>query len=157
MFRKKPARMVVATLLSAGALVAATPALAQAADVGTACNGSPDMGSGTVNTYELSITVDGVTYGWYRVGKKDEDGGSTIKIAVKDTRADGLAPYVRAFETTSGGTTYTQSDRFINRLGSANGWVCATYFTYRVVKLRISGSVADAPSIPEPNLVSIYY
>jgi hypothetical protein len=159
----KYTRFIAAAALAAGSAVALTPSSAMAADKGTNCTGDVSMGHSTTRiTNDISIKVNGITYGNSKVGLynyvKDGRPYHLVAFAVADTRSDGKAPYIRAYETTVGGSTSGGDFRVISRRGAAGGWVCYNYLAeYRVTKISLKGSVADTPSVPEPTIVTINY
>lgn len=156
-------RAAAGAVVVAGAAVLATPSAALAADVGTNCDGDVSMGfSATKITSGIAIKVDGITYGQAKVGLYNYAKSGTpyhqVAFAVADTRSDGKAPYIRAWETVAGGTTTGGGDRVISHRGNGGGWVCFNYLgLYKVTKIALKGSIADAPSVPEPTLVTINY
>jgi hypothetical protein len=152
---------LVAALVAGGAVVL-TPTTATAADVGYDCNGDVStLGPGTRVSNDIAIKVNGVTYGRLNVGVLNYTGDGRehyVKYAVKDTRSDGLAPYVKASRGTTAGEQLGGSERVINRRGAASGWRChIPHGNGHVIRISVRGSVADAPSIPEPIVVTLYY
>ena len=88
--RVKSARIAIAAGLAAVAAVSLTPAIANAADVGSNCDGSVSDGSGTKIWNNFEIRVQGVTYGYFNVGYRDHGDYYSMMFAVKDGRADGF-------------------------------------------------------------------
>jgi hypothetical protein len=157
--RAKTVRMAVAVALVAGGAVVVAPTMASASDVGSACSG---IVFGDKVTNNLAIKVNGIIYGYANVAASyvTSTGDITIKVAVDDTRSDGLAPYVRPQTITAGGDILFQNTRVINKRTAASGWVCTTLTARGLaapVRMNLYGSVADAPSIPEPVVADISY
>jgi hypothetical protein len=155
----KAVRVVAAATLIAGGVIAATPTMASAVDRGSACSGDVALHK---NTYDIAIKVNGITYGHVNVAARYIESIDEMRfdVAVKDSRSDGLAPYVRPAVTTSSGSVLFKSTRVINRRGAASGWVCYSLYAAghgEPRKLNLYGSVADAPSIPEPVVAGINY
>lgn len=163
LYRARSARVAVAAALVAGGAVVVTPAVAMATDVGTNCDGDVSMGrSATRVVNDLAIKVNGITYGRFNVGLYNYNDNGTlkylVKYAVKDARSDGMAPYIRNFETDLSGSTNNGNLRIINRRGAASGWVCTSIAGLsNIKKITVRGSVADQPSIPEPIVAEITY
>ena len=155
----KAVRVAAAATLIAAGVIAVTPTMASAVDRGSACSGDVALAK---NTYGLAIKVNGITYGHVNVAARYIDSIDEMRfdVAVKDSRSDSLAPYVRPAITTTSGSVLFKSTRVINRRGAASGWVCYSLYAggYGAPKkLNLYGSVADAPSIPEPVVAGITY
>jgi hypothetical protein len=104
-------------------------------------------------------------------GRRRPSNGRTVRLVevwpvLDDPRFDvvgvgvgvgvGKAPYIRAWETDGNGAASGGDFRVISHRGAGGGWVCFSYGAYyHVAKIRVTGSVANTPSVPEPTIATI--
>jgi hypothetical protein len=157
--RRRLVPLVVLAVVASGLGVVLTSAPARA-EPGWPCNGSVSEGPGWRTVTNVAIRINGVTYGRFNIGilnYGDQDLGDLygLMVAVRDTRRDGLPPYVFVRMRTTQPVRTITSFEWHSYQSASGGWECHSMGGLGHIDVaRVFGSVDNAPSIPEVGLLT---
>lgn len=150
---------VTVAVFSMGLLLTVAPASAVA---GIACDGAVTEERGLWYTvYDEEIQINGILYGLFSIGVSNyEDIHGPVyevRVAVRDVRQDGLPPYIY-LDAMSGADPLFTTAWYHSYQSASGGWECHSFFGLghiKELKIRVFGSVDNAPSVPEIGLLTL--